>query len=147
MDTATRTRPIKQNWYRIQGLNPDGSGQLGFRLGDLADEPLSGFQLIQINGGTNNTTPPPPSPMTWLNVPAAAGSSSITMTATTASDASGVEYFLDITSSHSVGTQKLTSGNKIFNSYIGGAGATSNTVDPEALGTTHVTKPLILSGK
>ena len=41
-----------------------------------------------------DTVAPTPNPMTWASVPAAVSSSSITMTATTASDPSGVEYFL-----------------------------------------------------
>jgi hypothetical protein len=41
----------------------------------------------------SDTTPPTPNPMTWATPPAATGPSSITMTATTASDFSGVEYY------------------------------------------------------
>ena len=42
--------------------------------------------------------------MTWATVPYATGSSSIAMIATTASDASGVEYFFDETSGNTGGT-------------------------------------------
>ncbi|MHC4720024.1 MAG: Ser-Thr-rich GPI-anchored membrane family protein [Planctomycetota bacterium] len=42
-----------------------------------------------------DTTAPTPDPLTWASVPAATGSSSISMTATTASDASGVEYYFE----------------------------------------------------
>jgi len=45
--------------------------------------------------GPPDTTPPTPNPMTWASNPAATGPNSITMTATTASDISGVEYFFD----------------------------------------------------
>ena len=51
-----------------------------------------------------DNTPPSPSPMTWASVPAALGYSSITMTATTATDPSGVEYFFDETSGSPGGT-------------------------------------------
>lgn len=45
-----------------------------------------------------DTTPPAPDPMTWASVPAATGSSSMTMTATTATDDSGfVEYYFNCT--------------------------------------------------
>ncbi|MGK0190268.1 MAG: hypothetical protein ACI9R3_006091 [Verrucomicrobiales bacterium] len=44
---------------------------------------------------TPDTTPPAPDPMTWAAVPTAVDSSSITMTATTATDASGVQYFFE----------------------------------------------------
>ena len=40
-----------------------------------------------------DTTPPSPDPMTWATVPYATGSTSISMTATMASDTSGVEYY------------------------------------------------------
>jgi hypothetical protein len=41
--------------------------------------------------------PPAPDPMTWAIAPHATGSSSISMTATTASDSSGVQYYFDET--------------------------------------------------
>ncbi len=44
-----------------------------------------------------DTIPPSPNPMTWSVLPYAIGSSSIAMTATTATDASGVEYLFDCT--------------------------------------------------
>jgi hypothetical protein len=46
----------------------------------------------------NNTideTPPTPDPMTWAAVPYVTGPTSISMTATTASDESGVEYYFE----------------------------------------------------
>jgi len=51
-----------------------------------------------------DTTPPSPNPMTWATLPYATGSSSITMVATTASDASGVEYYFDETSGNPGGS-------------------------------------------
>jgi hypothetical protein len=45
-----------------------------------------------------DTTPPTPNPMTWATVPYATGTTSIAMVATTATDASGVQYFFDCTS-------------------------------------------------
>ena len=41
--------------------------------------------------------PPTPNPMTWASVPAAHGPASIRMTATTATDPSGVEYYFQCT--------------------------------------------------
>jgi hypothetical protein len=40
-----------------------------------------------------DTLPPSPNPMTWASEPNAIDSNSITMTATAATDASGVEYY------------------------------------------------------
>jgi hypothetical protein len=51
-----------------------------------------------------DNSPPSPSPMTWASVPAATGYSAITMTATTATDPSGVEYYFDETSGNPGGT-------------------------------------------
>ena len=51
--------------------------------------------------------PPTPDPMTWATVPYAASSTSISMTAATASDLSGVEYYFECTAGggHSSGWQ------------------------------------------
>jgi len=51
-----------------------------------------------------DTTPPTPNPMTWATVPYATGSTSIAMVATTATDASGVEYYFDETSGNPGGS-------------------------------------------
>jgi autotransporter-associated beta strand protein len=51
-----------------------------------------------------DTTAPAPNPMTWATPPAATGPASIVMTATIASDVSGVEYFFDETSGNPGGT-------------------------------------------
>ncbi len=51
-----------------------------------------------------DTTPPSPNPMTWATLPYATGSTSITMIATTASDASGVEYYFDETTGNPGGS-------------------------------------------
>jgi hypothetical protein len=48
-------------------------------------------------GGGSDTDPPTPDPMTWASPPAAEGPYSISMTATTASDPSGVEYYFECT--------------------------------------------------
>ncbi|MBK1855051.1 hypothetical protein JO972_08780 [Verrucomicrobiaceae bacterium 5K15] len=51
-----------------------------------------------------DTTAPTPDPMTWSSAPSALGDSSITMTANTASDPSGVEYYFEETSGNPGGT-------------------------------------------
>ena len=55
-------------------------------------------------GPTPDTEPPVPNPATWTSVPTATGENSISMTATTATDPSGVEYFFDETSSNPGGS-------------------------------------------
>jgi hypothetical protein len=48
-------------------------------------------------GGGSDEEPPTPDPMTWASPPAAEDPFSITMTATTATDPSGVEYYFECT--------------------------------------------------
>jgi len=50
--------------------------------------------------GPPDTDPPVPDPMTWATVPAADSDSAISMTATTATDPSGVSYYFDETSAN-----------------------------------------------
>ena len=47
--------------------------------------------------GADDFSPPDPDPMTWASSPAASGPPSITMTATTATDENGVQYFFECT--------------------------------------------------
>jgi C1A family cysteine protease len=49
--------------------------------------------FIRSNPGLPDDTAPKPDPMTWETAPYATGSNSISMTATTAQDTSGVEYY------------------------------------------------------
>ncbi|MEW6073567.1 MAG: S8 family peptidase [Planctomycetota bacterium] len=61
-------------------------------------------------GPPPDTTPPAPDPMTWASLPYATGSTSISMTATTASDPSGVQYYFDCLTAggHDSGWQSST---------------------------------------
>lgn len=61
---------------------------------------------VQITGTVSgpDTMPPTPDPMTWAVQPYATGSDSVSMTAATASDPSGVEYYFDETSGNPGGT-------------------------------------------
>ena len=52
---------------------------------------------VEATTGGGDTTAPSPDPMTWATEPYATGTSSISMTATTATDASGVEYYFECT--------------------------------------------------
>jgi len=58
-----------------------------------------------------DTDPPVPDPMTWATAPNAAGSTGISMTATTAADPNGVEYFFECVSGgcHDSGWQQSVS--------------------------------------
>lgn len=56
---------------------------------------------------SSDNTPPFPSPMTFASAPTAQGVSAITMTATTALDANGVEYYFDETSGNPGGTDSV----------------------------------------
>ncbi|MHC4675589.1 MAG: hypothetical protein ACYTBZ_24140, partial [Planctomycetota bacterium] len=78
----------------------DDSGLTSGDLSDLAEYTLS----IGPTLGPPDTDPPTPDPMTWASVPSADSSSAISMTATTATDPSGVEYFFDETSANPGGS-------------------------------------------
>jgi hypothetical protein len=81
--TGTRTSLTTYYW-RIKEINPNGTN-----LG-----PVWSFT-------TWDTVPPTPNPMTWASEPNAISNSSISMTANTASDLSGVQYyFANITDSN-----------------------------------------------
>jgi hypothetical protein len=54
------------------------------------------WQVLELPSGMLDTAPTP-DPMTWASVPAATGPTSISMTATTATDPSGVEYYFEET--------------------------------------------------
>jgi hypothetical protein len=49
--------------------------------------------VVYVASANQDTTPPIPNPMTWVDPPQAVSGTSITMTATTATDPSGVEYY------------------------------------------------------
>ena len=62
---------------------------------------VDAFEYLE---GAGDTDPPSPDPMTWASVPAAGGTDNISMTATTATDPAGVEYFFDETSGNPGGS-------------------------------------------
>jgi K319-like protein len=62
-------------------------------VGDPSSDLIVTLNLL----GSGDTDPPTPDPMTWSTPPVAVDPSSITMTATTASDSSGVEYYVECT--------------------------------------------------
>ncbi|MCE5185943.1 MAG: hypothetical protein LLF76_07440 [Planctomycetaceae bacterium] len=53
----------------------------------------SGFGRTAIGTSTSDVLPPAPDPMTWLAAPSSVSSSEVTMTASTAYDYNGVEYY------------------------------------------------------
>ncbi|MCK5175553.1 MAG: hypothetical protein KAR47_19310, partial [Planctomycetes bacterium] len=60
---------------------------------DLSPNQNRTAESAALSATTEDGTKPTPNPMTWAIVPHATSTTSISMTATTASDASGVEYF------------------------------------------------------
>jgi hypothetical protein len=67
-----------------------------FVRGKDADNNWGAFSAVFLYiNNTVDTDPPTPDPMTWAAVPYDAGPTSISMTASTASDASGVEYYFE----------------------------------------------------
>jgi hypothetical protein len=54
---------------------------------------LDNVNVTVTGSGAPDTTPPTPNPAAWASVPTNVGSCAVTMTATTGSDANGVEYY------------------------------------------------------
>ena len=109
--------------YVDNGLT--SGSQYGYRVRarDKRDNKTEWSTTIHTVAG-GDTTPPSPDPMTWLAVPLANSSTSIIMTATTASDTSGpVEYFFEETSGNPGGDNS----GWISSSTYEDAGLTPNT--------------------
>jgi hypothetical protein len=72
-------------------------GKITLNNGSAADKVTRICYLIITPPTPADVTPPTPNPMAWYSAPQAASGSSITMTATTASDAAGVQYYFTCT--------------------------------------------------
>jgi hypothetical protein len=83
-------------------VSPDASGASYGYIG--TGGPGFTGPIDTVGSGLDDTTPPTPDPLVWASVPSADGEDSISMTATTASDPSGVEYFFDETSGNPGGS-------------------------------------------
>jgi 16S rRNA C1402 N4-methylase RsmH len=86
--------------YQDTGLTPSTQYTYRVQARDKSTNHNAGGWSASLSATTSaapDTTPPTPNPLTWATVPYATGSTSISMTATTASDPSGVEYFFDCT--------------------------------------------------
>ena len=79
-------------------VTSDG-GYIGFLDSCALGEDMMVFMKLAADGPPD-TTPPEPDPMTWTSVPAADSDVAISMTATTATDPSGVSYYFDETSAN-----------------------------------------------
>ncbi|GAH68787.1 unnamed protein product, partial [marine sediment metagenome] len=86
--------------YEDTGLTPDTQYTYRVQARDKsANQNAGGWSTSEsaTTDATPDTTAPTPDPLTWATVPYSTGMTSISMTATTASDPSGVEYFFDCT--------------------------------------------------
>lgn len=82
------------------GADDTKAFKLRFRNEGVDNKEYTYVDAVEVfsGGGTPDTDPPSPDPMTWATVPYATGSASISMTAATASDPSGVEYYFECVS-------------------------------------------------
>ncbi|MHC4865965.1 MAG: exo-alpha-sialidase [Planctomycetota bacterium] len=80
-----------------QGIEKD-SDEVSSLVVWITQDTASSIDIVISQADVNDVTAPTPDPMTWATVPYATSSSSISMTASTASDASGVEYYFECTS-------------------------------------------------
>ncbi|MDD5064300.1 MAG: hypothetical protein PHQ35_06025 [Phycisphaerae bacterium] len=89
--------------YTASGLTPNTQYSFRVQARDSAATPnvngWSSTQYATTDPPVQDTTPPTPDPMTWSSFPTATGSSTITMTATTATDATSppVQYYFECT--------------------------------------------------
>ncbi|MCP5107777.1 MAG: metallophosphoesterase family protein [bacterium] len=97
-------RTQNTSWAYVDYELPAGAGEnaqfkLRFSTLNVDSKEYTYVDQVEITGGgsTPDTTPPTPDPMTWATVPYATGSTSISMTATTAFDTSGVQYYFECT--------------------------------------------------
>jgi len=111
METSANPGGSDSGWqdstsYTDTGLNAGTQYCYEVQARDKSvNQNLTGWSTNQCaTTDTPDTTPPTPDPMTWATVPYATGSSSIAMTATTATDPSGVQYYFDETSGNPGGS-------------------------------------------
>lgn len=83
--------------YRVVYYEAPGQTVAMAELRDLQARIPMDVWVFVFGEGPSDVEPPTPNPMTWDVHPYATGHSSIAMTATTATDPSGVEYFFDCT--------------------------------------------------
>jgi hypothetical protein len=84
-------------FYEDTGLQPDTQYTYSVQARDKsANHNVTGWSTPESAvTDPEDTTAPTPDPMTWATLPYPTADSSISMTATTASDPAGVEYFFD----------------------------------------------------
>ncbi|MCJ7693449.1 MAG: hypothetical protein MUO22_08555 [Sedimentisphaerales bacterium] len=94
-DSGWQDSPV----YEDTGLSPTTQYSYKVQARDKsANQNATAFSSVEsATTDAEDLTAPTPDPMTWAVVPYAMGSSSISMTATTATDVSGVEYYFECT--------------------------------------------------
>jgi hypothetical protein len=98
-----RTGSDVSDWTLKTVPCPGGGDTPGFRFRFRSDADKNreyGFvDAVRVDGTPlgPDETPPAPDPMTWAQAPTALDQNTVSMTATTASDPSGVEYFFSCT--------------------------------------------------
>jgi len=100
---CTNYGDANSNWqtsptYEATGLNPDTEYTFRLKARDSSDIQNETAWSTEQSATTEppDTTPPSPDPMTWASLPTATGSTTITMTATAATDDTlPVEYYFE----------------------------------------------------
>ena len=97
-DSGWQDSPV----YTDTGLNPNTQYTYTVQARDKSvnNNPNTASSPASATTFPPDTTPPSPATMSFATPPAASSTTAITMTATTASDANGVEYFFDETSNN-----------------------------------------------
>lgn len=109
-----QTNPV----YVLTDLNPDTLFTFQVRTRDRSANHNVNDASAEISVKTPLTdgevTAPTPNPMTWAAVPAAVSSTSVTMTATTATDEDGVEYKFEEQTGHAGGNSSAWQSSTVY---------------------------------
>lgn len=99
-DFQVNTTTTYEQIYPAVGVNDNNRYIITWSGNGAGDNSGVFMKNVCLAGSTKpvDGIPPEPDPMIWANPPAAVDSNSITMTATTASDDSGVQYYFECTS-------------------------------------------------
>ncbi|MCX5633026.1 MAG: hypothetical protein NTW93_05065 [Phycisphaerae bacterium] len=95
--TDTDQDGMPDNWETANGLNLNNAADRNnYTLStDYTNLEVYLNSLIPVGTYSEDTAAPTPDPMTWQQEPESAGAAQITMTATTGTDASGIEYYFE----------------------------------------------------
>ena len=110
---SSMQQSVTERWDLFYG-NPLTGQASRFAFSTSAKHDLGGTYTVHVVNYQPDTTPPDPDPITWATQPYDTGQTSISMVATTASDASGVEYYFDETSGNPGASDSVWQDSRVY---------------------------------